>query len=72
MGVAPANVANWARGANEPSSAQLAEFIRTTRINGHWLLTGDGTPDLYIVAPVGVVSAPAETPTPASTVRSRK
>jgi transcriptional regulator with XRE-family HTH domain len=43
-GVSSALVAYWARGDHVPNAHDLGNFVRVTGVNGHWLLTGEGTP----------------------------
>lgn len=57
-------LSNWILGTAIPRSDLLAKLVRMSRVNGHWMLTGEGQPDLLIVAAVGIVSA-EQTPTPA-------
>lgn len=74
LGASRGAVNHWTQGKAVPTAALLGELIRVTRVNGHWLLTGEGTPDLYIVASAGIIApepARVETPTPSNVRMSR-
>jgi hypothetical protein len=69
-GVSSALVAYWARGDHVPNAHDLGNFVRITGVNGHWLLTGEGSPrreTMTLASPVGRNSteerhAPGSTP----------
>jgi predicted XRE-type DNA-binding protein len=73
MGVSETSVNQWVRKKAPalPGWTHLVAFVRVTQCNGHWLVTGQGSPDLLVVAAIGIVplpehhsSAKQETPTP--------
>ena len=64
LGVSHGTPSNWISGKSSPNLTDLVSLVRLSRVNGHWMLTGEGQPDLLIVAAVGIVPA-EQTPTPA-------
>lgn len=45
IGVSPTSIANMLSGENKPNIETVSKLVDTLKINGHWLLTGEG--DMY-------------------------
>lgn len=40
-------VSRWESGQHMPRAEHLAALVRELNIDGHWLLTGDGSPQIH-------------------------
>lgn len=50
-------LSRWANGRETPGGASLRELVKVTGVDGHWLLTGEGSPTRVPMLPESVLEA---------------